>query len=108
MAEDKMKNMQELNVDELDNVTGGSLLGDLASSVLGIGAKKTGLGKAVQAAECCTNALKGAAATDANTGSVLGKTVIAHCPVCGKDTEFEVFSGARARCNVCGNIRLDM
>ena len=106
MTEDKMKNMQKLDADDLEDVTGGSAITDLASTLLGIGSKNTMLNQVVKTAECCTNALKGNAAPDAGKG--VNNKVTAYCPVCRKDTEFEVFSGARARCSVCGNIRLDM
>lgn len=106
MAEDKMKNMQKLDVDDLDSVTGGSVFTDIASSLLGLRSKEPISNKAAKTAECCSNELKGN--QSAETGTGLGGTVTAYCPVCRKDTAFEVFSGARAKCSVCGNIRLDM
>ena len=32
-------------------------------------------------------------------------TVMAYCPTCGRITEFTVFSGARAKCNECGQMK---
>ena len=106
MAEDKMKNAEKLDMDDLDNVNGGFGLGDFGSSILGINRKASSIMKTVRTAEHLADAAP--EKKPENEGSGINKTIKAFCPVCGQETEFEVFSGARARCNVCGNIRLDM
>ncbi|MBR0397007.1 MAG: hypothetical protein IJI10_01950 [Eubacterium sp.] len=106
MAEDKMKNVQKLDKDDLDNVNGGFGLGDFGSSILGINRKASSIMKTVRTAEHLAGSAAEKKPEDAGAG--INKTVTAFCPVCGKDTEFEIFSGARAKCSVCGNIRLDM
>ncbi|MBQ9321449.1 MAG: hypothetical protein IJ239_03705 [Eubacterium sp.] len=100
MSEDMKKKMEKLDVNDLENVNGGTGLTDLVGALFGKKSKAGRVGNAVRTAECCgENAVN-------ETG--LSNTVKAMCPVCGKETEFTIFSGARARCNVCGNIRLDM
>ncbi len=83
-----------LSEDELNAVTGGTgMPGALAAQ----SRKLADLGSRLADQESVADAVRAAAGNN---------TVKAMCPVCGKETDFRIFSGGRAVCSICGTQKL--
>lgn len=97
MTDDKKKNMQKMQDEDLGTVTGGLSAFSRQSPNTG---KYTPKEKTVLSDLVDNNDLEAAGSLTEKSGL---STVTSYCPNCERDTIHIVFSGGRGKCSVCGN-----
>lgn len=97
MKEDIRKNVQKLEDDALDTVSGGFSVYSRQSPNTG---RYTPEDRAILSDVITENSAAGARSLADNSG--LG-TTSAYCPKCGTTTTHIVFHGGRGKCSVCGH-----
>lgn len=97
MKDDKRKNIQKMDDDDLGTVNGGLSVFSRQSPNTG---KYTPKEKTVLSDVVDENKLAAAGNLTDNSGM---RTVTSYCSNCQSDTIHIVFSGGRGKCSVCGN-----
>ncbi len=97
MKEDIRKNMQKMDDNDLDAVSGGLSVFSRQSPNTG---RYTPEDRAILSDVISENSAEGARSLTQSSG--LG-TAMVYCPKCGGTTRHIVFNGGRGKCSVCGH-----
>lgn len=96
MTDDKRKNMQKMEDDDLSAVSGGLNIFNRQSPNTG---RVTTMNRTILSDSIGGDKMSAAGNLGQSAG--LG-TATAYCPRCGKETEHIVFNGGRGKCKECG------